>query len=108
VRVRIAERAEADLAHQLRWYQDHAGEDGAEQFLAAFDDTVSRLIGHPFLGKPRSFRAAELEGIRSLAVHGRFAVHLIFYKAERDVLSIERVMHGARDFPRRLLEAPDY
>jgi plasmid stabilization system protein ParE len=32
---------------------------------------------------------------------------LIFYRNNGDALSIERVMHGARDLPRRLLEPPE-
>ncbi len=102
--VSIAGRAETDLTHQYRWYLDHAGAEVAEQFLAAFDDTAARLAEQPELGKRRRFRARELAGIRSFPAGGRFAVHLIFYRSGASTLSIERVMHGARDLPRRLLE----
>jgi plasmid stabilization system protein ParE len=54
----------------------------------------------------RKFRSRELTGIRSFPVGGRFPIHLIFYRASSNQLSIERVMHGGRDLPRRLLEAP--
>lgn len=104
--VSIAGRAETDLAHQYRWYLDNAGVEVAERFLAAFDDTVARLAEQPKLGKRRRFRARELAGIRSFPAGSRFGVHLIFYRHERTALSIERVMHGARDLPRRLLEPP--
>ena len=103
----IAGRAEADLAHQYRWYLDNAGVKIAERFLEAFDGTVARIAKHPKLGRPRLFRAPELAGMRSLAVGGSFGVHLIFYRTTRTELSIERVMHGARDLPRRLLESPE-
>jgi toxin ParE1/3/4 len=79
----------------------------AERFLDAFHATVGRLAKHPQLGRPRHFRAPELAGIRSLPVGGSFGVHLVFYRAGRPELSIERVMHGARDLPRRLLEPPE-
>ena len=36
----------------------------------------------------------------------RFDHHLLFYM-EGHALSIERVMHGARDLPNRLLEDPE-
>jgi plasmid stabilization system protein ParE len=36
----------------------------------------------------------------------RFGVHLIFYRADDEVLGIERILHRARDLPRRLLEPP--
>lgn len=106
-RVRIAGRAEADLTHQYRWYLDNAGVEIAERFLATFDGTVARLAKNPQLGRARRFRAPELAGIRSLPVGGAFGVHLVFYRTEPDILSIERVMHGARDLPRRLLDPPE-
>jgi plasmid stabilization system protein ParE len=36
-----------------------------------------------------------------------FAAHLVFYRLLGEQLSIERVMHGARDLPRRLMELPE-
>jgi plasmid stabilization system protein ParE len=102
----ISGRAEADLAHQYRWYLDHAGVEVAERYLAAFNATLSRLMTRPGLGRTRRFRAAELAGLRSLPVGGRFGVHVIFYRVVGRSLSVERVMHGARNLPRRLLEQP--
>jgi toxin ParE1/3/4 len=107
LRAGISGRAEADLTHQYRWYLENAGVDVAERFLAGFDATVKKLAGQPGLGQRRRFRAKELAGIRSFPVSGHFRVHLIFYRSSGDVLSIERVMHGARDLPRRLLEPPE-
>ena len=104
VGVRIAGRAEADLTHQYRWYLDNAGAEIAERFLATFDVTVAQLAKNPQLGRARRFRAPELAGIRSLPVGGAFGVLLIFYRTEPGALSIERVMHGARDLPRRLMD----
>jgi plasmid stabilization system protein ParE len=105
--VSISERAETDLTHQYLWYLEHADADVAERFLAAFDATVYRLAEQPLMGKRRRFRAQELAGMRSLAVAGPFGAYLIFYRAGSSVVSIERVMHGARDLPRRLLEPPN-
>jgi len=102
----ISGRAEADLTHQYRWYLDNANAEVAERFLKAFDITVRRLEQQPGLGQRRKFRSPELRGIRSFPVGGRFGVHLIFYRDSGDAMSIERVMHGARDLPRRLLEPP--
>ena len=105
--ISISGRAEADLTHQYRWYLDHAGEEVAEGFLEAFDETVIRLSERPEMGRQRSFRAPELSGMRSFAAGRPFGVHLIFYRAGAGVLSIERVMHGTRNLPRRLLEPPE-
>jgi hypothetical protein len=32
---------------------------------------------------------------------------LIFYRHDGKVLSVERLMHGSRDLPRRLVEPPE-
>jgi plasmid stabilization system protein ParE len=32
--------------------------------------------------------------------------YLIFYRFDKDTLMPERVLHGARDLPRRLLQSP--
>jgi len=99
-------RAEADLTHQYRWYLDNASVEVAERFLAAFDATMERLLQMPTLGRQRRFRAVELRGVRSLQIEGRYRAHLIFYRITGKVVSVERVMHGARDLGRRLLEPP--
>lgn len=104
LRLEISHRAETDLVQQYCWYLEHADKEVAERYLGAFDVTVTRLASHPNLGRPRKFRAAELADIRSLVVEGPFNVHLIFYRADTVSLIIERVIHGARDIPRRLLE----
>jgi plasmid stabilization system protein ParE len=104
--VSISGRAEADLTHQYRWYLDNASAEVAERFLQAFEATVDMLVRQPDLGRVRRFRAPELAGHRSFPVGVRFGVHLVFYRVSEDALSIERVMHGARDLPRRLLEPP--
>jgi len=103
----ISGRAEADLTNQYRWFLDNAGVGIAERFLRAFDATVSRLARMPSLGRLRRFHAPELGGMRSFPVGGGFGSHLIFYRLTEEVLSIERIMHGARDLEPRLLEPPE-
>jgi plasmid stabilization system protein ParE len=103
-RVSISDRAEADLANQYRWYAENASNEMAETFLNAFDEAVDTLSRFPKLGRLRQFRARELSGVRSLALPRPFDVHLVFYKTTEKRLTIERVMHGARDLPLRLKE----
>ncbi len=100
-------RAEADLTNQYRWYLDNANLPVAERFLAAFDATVARILKAPTLGRSRKFRSAELHGIRSLIMGSGYASHLIFYRISETTVSVERVMQGARDLERRLLEPPE-
>jgi len=103
----ISRRAEIDLAQQYRWYLDNAGVDVAERYLAAFDASVVQVASHPALGKACRFRAPELGGMRWRTVAAPFSAHLIFYQETGGEVSIERVMHGARDLPRRLAEPPE-
>jgi toxin ParE1/3/4 len=103
-RLVISQRAEEDLTRQYRWYLDHAGMEVAERFLAAFDASMALLAVFPASGRRCRYAAPELTGMRWQAVRAPFVLHLVFYRAIGDELSNERVMHGARDLPRRLLE----
>lgn len=67
---------------------------------------IHSLASQPGLGIRRHFAAPELARIRSIQVRKPFDQHLVFYW-DGDTLRIERVMHGARDLPRRLLEEPN-
>jgi len=106
LRVDISDRAEADPTNQYYWYIQNANLEVADRFLAEFDEMVTKLTRHPELRHVRRFRAPELAGIRWFPVGGNFGAHLIFYRKTEDILSVERVMQGARDLPRRLLEPP--
>lgn len=103
----VSGRAEADLTNQYRWYLDNASLEVAERLLTGFDATVERLARMPGIGRLRKFRSPELRGMRSLQIGGGFNSHLIFYRVAGDAVSIERVMHGARDLERRLVEPPE-
>lgn len=102
----IAQRAERDLSLQYRWYLDQADSNTAEDFLIAVDTAIRNLSSHPEIGQRRHFKSAELSGIRSFPAQRPFQKHLIFYQIG-EVLSIERVMHGARDLGVRLTQDPD-
>jgi toxin ParE1/3/4 len=104
--ISIALRAEQDIALQYGWYLENSDVEVAERYLHAIDQTIQRLAKHSDLGVRRHFQSPELAGIRSFQAARPFDKHLIFYQAG-DQLSIERIMHGARDLPRRLLEDPE-
>ena len=103
--VAIALRAEQDITLQYRWYLENADLDVAERYLLAVHDTIQRIAEWPALGCRRHFQAPELANIRSIQVQKPFEVHLLFYQESR-TLCIERVIHGARDLPNRLLNEP--
>jgi plasmid stabilization system protein ParE len=94
----------ADFEQQYRWYADHAGEEIAERFLRAVADTLPRLAELPDLGRRRKFRHPMLRDLRSFQVERPFQKILIFYRVMGNTLQAWRLIHGARDLPRRLTE----
>jgi toxin ParE1/3/4 len=104
------ERAEFfihDFELQAGWYVREANLEVARRYLQALDATLQLLRVQPGLGRTRHFRHPQLKGIRSFRVSPPFNRHLIFYRFDRSTLYAERVIHGMRDLPRRLLEPPD-
>ena len=96
----------ADLLKQVDWYRDHAGSEVAERFVDAVEATLRSLAVTPGLGRPRFADWPELAGIRSWRVQKPYHRHLVFYRHDERTLLAERVLHGARDLPRRLLQSP--
>ena len=95
----------ADFDQHYRWYLEQANEDLAERFLDAVLTTLQLLAGQPDLGRRRNFRHPALRELRSFRVNPPFGRVLIFYRVTNDTLEAWRLMHGARDLPRRLVEA---
>ena len=105
--VQKAEFFQQDFAIRFAWYVDEAGPDVARRFQLALDQSLNKLANRPDLGRPRHFRNPRLQGLRSLPVERPFNKILIFYHATSDSLHAVRLIHGARDLPRRLLEPPE-
>jgi len=104
--VRKSEVFLADLQLQFRWYEAEADGEVAWHYLVAVDRTVEELSERPDLGRLRHFENPELQGLRSCLVARPFHRHLIFYRYDDTTLDLVRVMHGARDLPRRLRQPP--
>jgi toxin ParE1/3/4 len=96
----------ADFENVFGWYVDKAGVEVAWRFQTALDKSLAKLSNRPDLGRPRHFRHPKLRGLRSFLVEQPFEKLLIFYRANDDVLHAVRLMHGARNLPRRLIEPP--
>jgi toxin ParE1/3/4 len=96
----------ADLERQVDWYRDEAGEEIADRFITAVETTLAALVRTPGLGRPRFANWPELAGIRSFRVERPFHRLLLFYRHDGRTLFAERLVHGARDLPRRLGEPP--
>jgi plasmid stabilization system protein ParE len=97
---------EADLWLQLAWYAEQGGFELAEQFTAAVELTVQGLRRTPGLGRTAFPNDPELLHLQSFLVQAPFGWHRIFYRTTASTLFLERLMHGARDLPHRLLEPP--
>jgi len=97
----------ADFEQQARWYVQEAGETVASRYLAALDATLILPCQQPGIGRLRRFRHPLLKGLRSFRVNSPFHLHLLFYRHDAATRYAERVMHGARDLPRRLVERPE-
>lgn len=93
-----------DVATQFAWYVQHAGEVVAWRFFESVNATLSALAEHPAKGRRRQFQHKALRELRSFPVREPFDRFLIFYRATPDKLEVWRLMHGARDLPRRLSE----
>lgn len=96
----------ADFENLFGWYVDQAGVEVAWRFQTALDNSLVKISIRPDLGRPRHFRHPDLSGLRSFPVENPFGSLLIFYRANDEVLDAVRLMHGARNLPRRLREPP--
>jgi plasmid stabilization system protein ParE len=106
LRIRRSDWFVGDLEHYAAWYQSEASWEVAERYLHAVSSTVARLSEMPGLGHPTRFSNPILRNLRCFPVERPFEKHLIFYRHDESTLYIERVVHGARDLPRRLTEPP--
>ena len=95
-----------DFDLQYRYHLGQTGEEIAEQFLEAVLTTLRLLVGQPDAGPRRTFRHPALRDMRSFRAAPPFEAHRIFYRYTGSELFAERLMHGARDLPRRLREPP--
>jgi plasmid stabilization system protein ParE len=94
----------ADVTNQFGWYFDEAGEELAWRFFNAADQTLLKLARQPDLGRRRKFRHPRSRDLYSFQVERPFQKILIFYRVTENTLQAWRLMHGARDLPRRLTE----
>ena len=80
------------------WYGD---------FEARVEETLLAIVRQPNLGRPRRFRSPQLQGLRSILIGRPFNQLVLFYRVGADGVEAWRLMHGARDLPRRLVESPE-
>ena len=99
-RFRLTERAKADLRAIGRYTQATWSRAQRNSYLARLDASFHVLAQEPHRGRA-------CDDIRPGYYKYHVGRHLIFYRVTGQTLGIERIMHGARDLPRRLLETPE-
>ena len=96
----------ADVELTYEWYVLNAGGEVAERYLRAIKATCALVASHPRIGATVGFSHPRLAGWRFHVVMRPFHRHIIFYEATDGGTIFRRAMHGHRDLPRRLREAP--
>jgi len=93
-----------DFDLQAEWYATHGDHEVAYRWLAAVETLLLMLATQPGVGRVRQFQHRELAGMRSFRVNPPFDKYVVFYRFNESTLYAERIVHGARDLPRRLLQ----
>ena len=78
----------------------------ALDYARAVEATLEFLAEHPHLGTLCAYPEPQLAGLRLYPVEKPFNRHLIHYRISGEELVAFRVVPGARDRPRRLLDPP--
>jgi plasmid stabilization system protein ParE len=106
LRIQRSEWFLGDLEHYAAWYDREASWELAESYLRAVAASLTRLAKMPGLGHRTFFSAEGLRDLRCWPLERPFQKHLIFYRSDDAVLYAERIFHGARNLPIRLIEPP--
>jgi toxin ParE1/3/4 len=93
--------AKADLANIV----DYLAFPAAERFVEAVKHDFELLRQFPGAGGIRKHPSASLRGLRSWPVKG-FRKYLIFYVPRERAIEIIRILHGAQDVDRILMNEP--
>jgi toxin ParE1/3/4 len=92
----VRARARRDILSNAEYLDEHGGEETAQRFLDAAQNTFEALAKMPKLGVLCAFRSSSLRRIRRWPVKG-FENWLIFYLPRRDGVEIVHLIHGSRD-----------
>jgi toxin ParE1/3/4 len=99
-------RAEDDLESAFRYLEREAGTSTAIRFEQAIQAALQRLSELPDIGAPWPTSDPRLGQVRKWGVP-KFSDYLLFYRQEAGAIHILRILHGARDIDRILLDPDD-
>lgn len=95
--VRVLPRADADIDEAADGYARLEGLELGLRFYDAVERTWARLAEHPELGASLLWQSALLSGVRRWQIDEPFGVYQVYYRVSGDVVTVMRVLHGARD-----------
>jgi toxin ParE1/3/4 len=95
-RLVLSHAAVTGIVEQADWYSTQSGKALAQRWENAVTSAIMRTLNRPNAGTPCHFQTAELHDLRRISIAG-FPKHLLFYRFERGVVLVLRVVHGARD-----------
>lgn len=105
--ITLGPRAEEDVLEIADFFAREAGADVANRFLVAVYATIRSLQAMPGRGSPRLSERAELASLRVLHVRG-FESYALFYRCGSEAITIDRILHGARDIGRILRDDDEF
>ena len=85
-------------------YLHQFGEALADRFIERVEQSLRLLASQPGVGHPGRYRHPDLVVLRARAVAKPFGDWLVFYWDRPRHVHLFRLMHGARDLSRRLIE----
>jgi plasmid stabilization system protein ParE len=106
LRLEYAAWFDADIHFRLAWYAEQSGHELSDRFISALEVTVQKLREDPSRGKRRYPKDPDLHELHGILLEHPFEKHILFYRFTAETLILERLIHGARDLPRRLRDSP--
>ena len=94
-RLFIERAAEADLLETAAYIREKRPA-SAPQFVTAAREAFDLLAEPPGIGRPYQTEHLRLQGLRVWQVKG-FEKYLIFYRAGKQTVYVERVLYGGRN-----------
>lgn len=97
-------RAEQDVEGAIDYYLSGNAPEAALGFIDALERAYSHIGRHPATGSTRYAHELNLPGLRFWPLQKY--PHLVFYIERNDHVDVWRVLHGQRDIPSWMQEAP--
>lgn len=106
LRLEYASWFDADVHFRAAWYTEQVGHELSERFISAVEATVQKLSEDPHRGRRRYPKDPELYELYAVLLERPFHKYILYYRFTVETLILERLIHGARDLPRRLRQSP--